>query len=527
MMLRSPRLRPKSLGVWRAQALAVSASAILAGCGEDPSFEVRWAIASDFTTLASPIDPESVAECTAFGLGGVRVTTKSGGLLIDEREFQCFEGGAVSGPTLDDGIYDIEVVGLRRNGNPWTCTLEVDTPVLMADDCETGSEGCGCLPEAFCNEGLNCAAQILPFNSDGTRDPADPICLPCTAREKQRVEIDGSRPELQYTLIAPPECDDGIDNDEDGLTDVLDPACASDATKAEDSDLQDTIISVSASFLDNNPLADCDSTANIKFPLLVGTLQFEVHGPEGLLHSEVFECQRNLPLRTFPLPAGDYEIRLLGFTLPPFVPFPNKIPLPPLDFTVVKTLPFVVTASAGGFVNERIDFRGEDFLTPLQGRVGASFIFDADGDPATSAAGRLCTDASVKSGSPLDIEELRIRVLDRDGVAVDPATLAIPGGSVDGDATRTSCDNLNLEFSTAVLDWNSYTLEVEGLVGGEVCYDQGPATMWTLPDEAKTETLFRVLVAGEPPAGCEDCSVDADCPSTSAPRCEASLCRSL
>ena len=62
----------------------------------------------------------------------------------------------------------------------------------------------------------------------------------------------------------------------------------------------------------------------------------------------------------------------------------------------------------------------------------------------------------------------------------------------------------------ASIDWGAYRVEVEGRVGDNACFAE---TLYPLPGAQLTTPIDRVFVDGLPPAGCEDCQSDADCPS--------------
>ncbi len=475
-----------------------------AGCSEPPSFELRWSIAESFELLGDARTPESQAECTARGIDGVRVVTTQGGLTIDSREFDCFVDGLAPGPTLEAGRYLVEVMGLRRTQTPWSCQL--DSTYIGDPNC-TGGLGCACDEEGLCDEGLSCASQ-LQSTADGV-EILGRFCEACTARSSFVIEIGGERPELDAPLISPLECDDGIDNDGDGLTDSLDPACARDPSRGESSDLDDTTIALQVSFLGGNNAADCIPGTNQAAPLGVSTIRTRLTG-NGVDEVRDDICQRALPLQLFELAPGDYQVEVTGMGNDGAGGLEARTLSETLDLSV---------GELGGFLAATVDFAGEEFLEPVTGTVGGlpRFVFEV---PGASTMARGCS-PSNNSSSPLEIDEVDLTVLDIDGQAVDPATLAFPGASAVGDVSRLACPNTGLESS--VLNWGSYALSIEGRVGTEVCFRTADPVD-VLPSFPDAIQLQRVLVDGQPPAGCEDCSVDADCTNPEFPRCSAGLC---
>lgn len=498
-----PRHAPRRLPV----ALALGLVAFT-GCGGEPSFTVSWGIAQDLAQIDDATEPSSPAECTARGIDGVRIVTRQGGLLIDERRFDCFEGGAVAGPELPNGSYDVEVLGLRRSQEAWAC--EVSTTYVGDPTC-TGAQGCACSDDGRCDEHLSCASQ---FNEARTEVLAR-FCEACTARAAFELEIDGSVPQIEAALIAPPQCDDGIDNDADGLTDILDPACASDPQANEGDDFIDTIFDIEVTFLNGNKLAECKPGATNAFPLGVPLIVLDVKRDGELVERIEQVCRRNLPIERRELDDGDYTLEVTGYARDQ----DGKASTP---LTATESFDFQV-AGAGTFVTAQVDFAGDEFLDPITGAVGARFSYDIVPNDGSSAGARGCASdpASSNQRSQIVVDEIDITVFDVAGDPVDPSTLGFMNATFIGDAARFACTNMPIQ--TASLDWGSFAIDVQGRVQGEVCFDtQGPVDV--LPDLIDSFVVPRVTVDGQPPMGCEDCMSDADCIDTDAPRCVMGLC---
>jgi hypothetical protein len=480
----------------------------LSACGSDPSFEVNWRIAPSFDELGQASEPDSIAECTSWGLGGVRVTTIREGVTVDSRDFDCFADGAVAGPELTAGNYVIEVAGLRRNGTEWACVVPSDT--LSNSECD-GDIGCECTNDLDCDEGLSCAI-IEGSNEfgdgDGDSDAEAPfirVCDPCSARHVQELEVVAEQTaSLEATLIAPPECDDGIDNDLDGLTDVLDPACAKDRNATEDADRSDTVINLTTTFLNDNPNANCDIEAPDAFPLDVVAFEAVVSQGEEVVDTRVLTCQRSLSIYSLTLPGGDYSLALTGFGVSPSVD-PEATPV-----TITKTVDFTVSDQNGGFVGEIFDFSGEDFIPQLNGNIRFSSLFEIGGGVENTGVSRGCLSGGNNDSSPLNIDTVALRVVDADDTTVDPSALGLMGTEEDG-AIVIDCPSSGAQLvETASLEWGAYRVEIEGRVGDVACFSE---TLQPLPGVQLTEPIDRVFVDGLPPAGCEDCTTDADCPS--------------
>lgn len=162
----SPSQRTWTFRTWKLWL----AAGVLAGCGESPSFEMRWQIAR---AGDDPIELSSAADCSTVGIGQIRVSSLQNGVTVDRRTFPCYptefaDDTLVAGPELPDGNYIIEFEPLSQAGRPF--------------------------PD-----------------------------LDSTLRE---LSVAGASVTLSdIVLNAPPACADGIDNDVDGLVDSRDPSC--------------------------------------------------------------------------------------------------------------------------------------------------------------------------------------------------------------------------------------------------------------------------------------------------------------
>jgi hypothetical protein len=504
----SRQLAPLALGI---------ACASLGACSSEPSFTLEWRIATGLSQLDSAILPQSIAECTALGLGGVRVETTQGGIVMDSREFDCFADGEVAGPRLSAGEYRVEVTGLRRNGTAWECSVGSET--IAVDSCD-GAAGCTCSNDLDCDEGLNCAYiegsnNVGSGDGDGDGDTAEApyirVCHPCSARHTQTVEVIAEEQvALEATLLSPPQCDDGIDNDLDGLTDLLDPACARDPEAQENADQSDTVVHLTTTFLNDNPNANCDLQASDSFPLDVVAFEAVILKEGETVDSRVLSCERELAVYSLILDQGDYELELTGYDLNPALDPDNATAM-----TTTKSVNFTVSGDQGGFVGESFDFAGEDFLPPLAGPIAFSSVFEIGGGIDNTGINRGCEPVGNADSSPLTVESLAITVLDANGDPVDPATLgyAVPLLSQsDAETAVIDCPAAGSQSVTTMsLDWGAYQVEVEGRIAQTACFAD---TLFPLPNAQLSQPISRVLVDGLPPAGCEDCQDASDCPGS-------------
>ncbi len=137
-----------------------------AGCGAGGSYELRWTVGCE-TTGDTSCTITSAKGCSSFGLDAIEVYAIQG---FDEIRtlFPCFsmiDGAVGKGPELAEGAVTLHVSGLSAGGQ-----------LLTSGD----------------------------------------VAVDIPSSDFQLVHIN---------LSTPPPCDDGVDNDFDGLVDVHDPGC--------------------------------------------------------------------------------------------------------------------------------------------------------------------------------------------------------------------------------------------------------------------------------------------------------------
>ena len=180
------------------------------GCGEQGSYELRWSVES-VKPSAKACMISSVRHCTQFGLDAMSVTVDRGGEAVEESVFPCFvvgDGPVGAGPGLDPGEVTLWVSGLSAAGQPFLGPVKAAVTIP--------------------NEGLTPVRVTLPRPSqcnDGIDNDGDGM-------------VDGVDPQCggSATLEGIARCADGKDNDGDKLVDLLDPDCTDAKLDSERSD---------------------------------------------------------------------------------------------------------------------------------------------------------------------------------------------------------------------------------------------------------------------------------------------------
>jgi hypothetical protein len=470
-------------------AVLVLALAGLAACQEPPSYRLRWAIDGREMLDASA--------CSESGLFQMRARVYGApGVLVDERVYPCFPTalrdpeGTVGGVALPPGSYAIELRGVDRTGDPWdgeaVASLDPDVPEHLG--CMREGDAIECRPTE-----LVCACQRLVVT-----DPRAPMA---DAPEATVVE-EGATVELpEFDLVAPPECEDGIDNDRDGLVDVNDPSCNVDfGDGSEAVPVGVTELRVTLSLLGHNPAVTC---ASVPLRRLRLSIEGEA-GPEVVLEEP---CVLDQPyLVSLRLPAGPTTFSVVG------------VDSAGEPVTVSKMFEAEISP-IGGTVQESFDFGPDDFLEPIVreirvrpamvSEVGPAADLRYSCEPRVLVAANETTEA-VLEGS-LSLAQLRVHLLNGHGGPLE-APAALDDGTVLDGPTVIDCPS-ELTLVTEPLEWGSYSLELEALSAeGEVCFSNVGAPALMSPGGMGGMYLPRVYGDdGKVPASCQDCQVDADC----------------
>lgn len=448
------------------------------GCTEDPSYQLSWRLTDDaqvFAGSGSAPALTAVSQCSEVGIAKLEVTTLAAdGSIADISRYPCFpsvfaEGGAADGPTLAPGTYTLEIEGLRRTDEPWVCEPDPD------------------LPDAG----------------------------PCVAQAQASVVVvEGRLPEVDFLMLSPPQCDDGIDNDDDGRVDEKDPACLIDPTSREDSDLGAVVFQLSTTFLDSRAVAPSD--------VGVRTLVVDVDGDEVLriktnsLDPAIWPYR--LPAFSERYETGEHLLEITGLDS-------DDQPL-----TEALAVPFAANDAQSGFVLQQFDFLDTDFVEPIVEPF--SIVVSLLAYPGASSFTSNC-----ELGDGTAVTSARMRVFDEDQSVLDPAGLGLSvEATVEADGwVSIACPAASIE--SAPLTWGAYSIEIEALVDDAVCFDSAyDVSVGPLLDPVEAAPLApkgtggaqNIVVArvlddeGRPPPGCEECTVDENCDSG---ECSNGLCK--
>ncbi len=436
----------------------VLAAVVLTGCKEARSYAVRWRVGEregiDSEPTARPQDDEisnSVA-CSRVGVSLVQV------LVLDELGQEadsflrpCFpdrfrsSGSAVQGNTIPPGEYSVFLFGERANELPWG---------QCPTDSETGDplRPCQGVDDFFIDLGDNLFATRENTCIDGECTLGHESC-DCMFFE---VEEDETTRMLDFVLAPPPECEDGIDGDEDGLVDQLDPGC-----QVSDSESTPVLVSellIDLSLFSGNPNAQCSGSG-------VGIARIQIQIDDVEVDS--YACRLGPTRITAPITTGLHTLSVtaLGAQGEPR--------------TGSQSFQFDVGDTGAATPREfAVDFSDVDFLEPVE--AAAQFTINLalpvdpenpDEDPELTQ----CTSPQV------DVADYRIRLLDAAGDLV-PGVMS-NDQQVTFDGTPASCETSGTPFGGAVITepllWGVYQLEVEAVSpNGEVCWsNEGSPTI--------------------------------------------------
>jgi len=161
------RRRTRGLAVL-ALSVSLLVAVLVAGCDDSGRYRLAWSF-SDGPVV-------DAADCSSRGVGQVQITVfrSGGGEQVGSQRVRCFPPQRLS-MKLDPGTYDLQVEGIRFDGRSFL-------------DPDTG----GHLVMAWV----------------------------------RGVEVrSGETTDAQVQLLRPAKCLDGVDNDQDGLIDDMDPGC--------------------------------------------------------------------------------------------------------------------------------------------------------------------------------------------------------------------------------------------------------------------------------------------------------------
>lgn len=460
---------------WTGAALAL---ALVGGCDEPPSYQLRWRL-GDAAALADPaLAPAltSVKQCADVGVSKVRVTTRraSDDTIVDSREYPCFPGAfergdAVAIPALPAGEYVVTVERVRRTGEPWVCE-EGEQCETFVDDTNTVTIGEGLLET------------------------------------------------IEVVLLQPAQCDDGVDNDRDGRVDGMDPACILDPSGPESAESSFTLFQTSVTFLDSPAVLP----ANVSVAALRFGIDTEADGDpsDDQLLAEVLvddvdvsQWPFRLPLLSHDFDDGDYVLSVHAVDEDG-----NQLTSPhELEFSVPDD-PFVVSV---------FEFGSDRFLAPIVDSFATSTVLQLEPTDLTGPPCELGGFAGVA------VEQMWFRVTDQDEQPLDAVSLGLTGLASGSPIMAVDEANGWVSFacpttavSSTLLPWGSYEVEVEARIGAAACFTIEPLALAPVGKAgAQTLLLSRILDdQGVPPAGCEECFTQNDC---SGQICDAGICKDI
>lgn len=430
----------------------VTAALAATGCQDKRSYAVRWRVeprsqpTAEPPATTRPQDEEMTnpSVCARAGVSHVEVWVLDQDrpaitffdTVVDVFERPCFPerfrrpGGAVRGGTLGPGNYTIVVAGTRANGVPWGSCIEPDDDEL---ECSTATVE-NILSAAWFSDVDVCDGGECTSGLDS-----------CDCRNFE-VVADQLNRLPDFTLPAPPDCEDGIDGDEDGLVDQLDPGCQ--LGTSESTPVLSPEIALSVSVLSGNPNAGCNNIG-------VGMLDVTIDGEPV----DALDCSIGRTRFTTPLNVGPHELTLTGIR--------GNVPV-----TVEKTFEFEVTEFG---VTEppvlEVDFADVDLLEPLFAGVRFSATFRLPGSD----------DVALCSAGAVGATDFRYRVLDMGGEPVRPPLLSSSGIPLEGSST--SCSSAEIT-SVQSVRWGGYLMEFEAYTDdGELCWSNADDPTVLVPSE--------------------------------------------
>lgn len=465
--------------------LAIASLALvgIAGCAEEPGVELRWAIHD--TASADEVAPlVSVQQCAEVGIERFRFDAYAlprlpSDLPSESRSFPCFPSvfgnpdAFLDGPTLAPGDYEIELIGLRRNGLEWSC----------------GDE-------------------LAP--------------LPC-ARTSAELSVSASDPgRLELMVAPPPQCDDGVDNDRDGRVDINDLGCIFDQDY-EAFDYGLVVFQLSVRFLDN-PLIEPTHAG-------IASLVLTIDG-EPLATFEDTQVGRDQVLGPWDFPpvsarvaSADVEGLAIGqHTL--------ELSLLREDGSEYAALTheFAVGEQEAGIVAHTFEAL-EPIIAPMH--VAWALESEVKGekgiDGCNSHEIALGTVEVVVKRGDAEIDDIGLRVsgepaLGGNVFACSEAVSGDPFLKANGPPDPMDEDGVTLEWTS-----EPYTVEINvysAVPGFEDsrCFKSDPFVARPAPIGAMSVFLEHDLVDGNPKPGCGECTDDDDCLDAPNLECRDRLC---
>lgn len=453
-----------------AAAWVLGACATMVACNEPPSLRARWSVVD---RQGVEQDTTSPLVCTSLGINTVRMRIFDElGFFVDDSFYACFANGfedpedTVAGPALPEGRYAVEIRGVQRNNVPW--------PVELVDADLDGK------PDD-------------PLTECAVEDPAcDPRDIACDCAELEARD-DHTERLVDFVLVAPDECVDGIDNDRDGVLDSQDPSCVPGVVPGvEGNPVSKVQFRVALTLFGDSDGLTCSALGLSDVRARVCPRQAD--DPDAACADEdstdtLLACRTGDP--TFfelVLAQGDYVLEMAGLA-------PDGTPR-----TAVERFDVLVSAGAGSFVPVDFDLGPADFDPPINAAAGLVVEFARD---AAATDGRPCATAGE-----VTIADVLLEVRDAHGGPLSTPVLASDGTPLDG-STPLACPSAVLRTESLV--WGGWSLRVVGRnAEGTACFSTdgaGPngadAPLVLAPSNIGLIVPRVVDADGAVPAGCE------------------------
>lgn len=457
-------------------AAAFFGLAAISGCQEPPSYRLRWTVDGQTLSRAS--------QCSEVGVFDVQVRTIDVlGRTVDVKTYPCFgedfedPRASAPGAAVNPGVYAVELRGVSRNAVQWQDDAELSRQVFDAT-----TEGNNYLAE----QRYDLCRPALPQGAPGQEKILDlfacrPEDLVCDCVELI-VPEEGTPLLDEFDLERPPECLDGLDNDNDGLVDRQDTACAGGfIDNDENASVAQANFSVAVSFFGKNPSATC---ASIRQASELATVLVEV-GDERISNAA---CSDDITRFARPLPEGEHVVRVT------LLSFEGDAIAPAFEETVT------VLPDVGGSFDIEADFTAGDFTDPIMGLAAFALSFQGSEDQTV----RGCEPTGGDNGA-LSLATVRVALVDGHGAPISTVTLD-DGTPLDGVSEFPCPGGVVL---TEDLTWGDYLVQVEALSAeGEVCFSSVGNGTPAAPFESFTVRPPRVVPA---PDSCRDCESNDDC----------------
>lgn len=382
------------------------------------------------------------------------------GLLAGVERRPCFPtrfsnpDHLIHGIDLAPGEYDLVLFGVDPNGADWFIdTFEQDPNdadeeiLVLVDGCvgSGGDQGC---PEF---------ARVCD-------------CRSIEVVEGETAVVDN------FVLSAPPECENGVDEDGDGLVDANDPGCVVEGFEA--APVASAGLVFQFSLLSGNEAAKCAG-------LGIGSFRIEL---DGVVVAEP-TCLEGAFAISLGIGIGAHTISVVA--------------VGPTGEVLTTAETFEVEVSENGRISSpelKVDFSDIDFLEPIVAVTGFTPEFRLD-----NRTTRTCAAEPQAPGKTLDLPTLRATLLDAAGNAVQPSPFLVSAGNDVGRANGNDLDCFVAGARTRdPLTWGQYQLVLEAVSAeGEVCFSnrEEPHLLAPGPDNERVD-VPRVVPA---PASCVEC----------------------